>query len=391
MDIALYISELIKEHDQVGIPGVGTISRTRTPARFNALTGKFDPPFTRLEFILNDGDAALLSGYISKAKNLSPASAEFFANKFGTDVQQQLESTGKSDLLPLGQIVKEPTGYSFTEFHPAPDVSAYGLMSLEEPEPPTSHSSLPEDDSFAIPLETVVVTEVLEVPEPETIPATPEDPPAEYTQRDKDNLSVPLFDKIVLRDKSSIWKSDDDHDSATKKVKLNKAWVVYTIVVGMIGALAFCGYYFSKEIAGIYKELVKTPTAFAVKKPAPLPPKAVPIAVPDSLADSLAAPAASTTTAPVSSPAADSLGTGSTVSSYEIIGATVATMTEAQTFLAEMKAKKISAKILANTPPNIQISVGSYKTWAEAYHDLPAKKTQVDQYAHIYELKSTKK
>lgn len=130
MDIALYISELLRDHNEVGLPGIGTFYKKRISAGFNREWGLYTPPVEEIAFRSNDSGSPVLVEYISAVKKISKPSARYFINKFSESIKNSLSAEGRADLSPIGILQ-----YSESGVYMLPSVSTpahFGLPQLKE-------------------------------------------------------------------------------------------------------------------------------------------------------------------------------------------------------------------------------------------------------------------
>ncbi|HEY0895405.1 MAG TPA: SPOR domain-containing protein [Sphingobacteriaceae bacterium] len=144
MDIALYIAELLQEHDEVCVSGLGTFLKTPVQGHFKKDTGEFYPPSSKLVFRNSFQEDTGLAEHISKVKNISLPSSSYFIEKFVGQVLNELNEKGSSRISSLGVLSGVPGSYSL---QPDPDLQLgheyYGLAPVKEyargtfvPEPP---------------------------------------------------------------------------------------------------------------------------------------------------------------------------------------------------------------------------------------------------------------
>jgi hypothetical protein len=112
MDIALYIAELLQQHDEVCVSGLGTFYKTPVHSYFRKETGEFYPPSYKLTF-RNDYQAdTKLADHISKVKNISQPSSLYFIEKFVGQVLNELDEKGRISLSPLGTLSRDQSGFN---------------------------------------------------------------------------------------------------------------------------------------------------------------------------------------------------------------------------------------------------------------------------------------
>jgi hypothetical protein len=104
MDIGFYIADLLRNQDEVSLPGLGTFTKERVPGSYDSASNSFNPPSYQVSFTNKSSDFNTLSEYVSFKKNLSPSSAEYFVKKFTTGIFDVLQTSGIAEVKPLGII-----------------------------------------------------------------------------------------------------------------------------------------------------------------------------------------------------------------------------------------------------------------------------------------------
>lgn len=113
MDMLSYLTVLIKTRKEVGIPGLGTIYKKKSPGRYDAATHSFLPPSFVLDFNTEVLEHSLLIDHICKQRNISPDSASYFIEKFVEEIKKQLEEHQEASLTPLGTLFQSSGTLSF--------------------------------------------------------------------------------------------------------------------------------------------------------------------------------------------------------------------------------------------------------------------------------------
>lgn len=113
MDMLAYLTELIKTRKEVGIPGLGTIYKKKSPGRYDAETHSFLPPSYVLDFSSEVREQALLIAHICKKRNISPDAATYYVDQFSDEIKKQLEEHKEASLYPLGTLYGSPDTLSF--------------------------------------------------------------------------------------------------------------------------------------------------------------------------------------------------------------------------------------------------------------------------------------
>lgn len=113
MDMLAYLTELIKTRKEVGIPGLGTIYKKKSPGRYDAETHSFLPPSYVLDFSPELREQALLIAHICKKRNISPDAATYYVDQFSDEIKKQLEEHKEASFYPLGTLYGSPDTLSF--------------------------------------------------------------------------------------------------------------------------------------------------------------------------------------------------------------------------------------------------------------------------------------
>ena len=113
MDIGFYIADLLRNQDEVSLPGLGTFTKVRVPASYDSETNSFIPPGYHITFNNASVSYNSLTEYVSVHKNLSQSSAEYFVNKFTSTLVDLLQTSGTAEIKPLGIIRQQDDIVSF--------------------------------------------------------------------------------------------------------------------------------------------------------------------------------------------------------------------------------------------------------------------------------------
>lgn len=132
MDLAIYINELLGLQGEVNVPGIGIFAQKRVNGYYNEQEGKFYPPQHEIVFNPDSTDDSGLADYISQKKNISPASAKYFIEKYAAGIQQQASSEA-AVVTGLGQLFYEYSTLTFKadKNAQANDPAFYGLSPVE--------------------------------------------------------------------------------------------------------------------------------------------------------------------------------------------------------------------------------------------------------------------
>jgi cell division septation protein DedD len=106
MNLADYLSELLGQLDEVGVPGLGYFVRTRINAYYNDSEARFYPPYHQVKFIAKATDDETFAQHVADKKNISLASSKYFIEKFATKLKEDA-AKGKYLFADLGSFQKE--------------------------------------------------------------------------------------------------------------------------------------------------------------------------------------------------------------------------------------------------------------------------------------------
>ncbi len=368
MDILSYLTEIVKTRKEVGIPGLGTFYKRKSPGRYDADTHSFLPPSYVLDFTDELKEQVILRDFISKKGNIAADNATFYIEQFAREIKEQLDRGEKVQLGELGVLETGLDRFTFDpenksnigfDFYGMPDIKEIPLPAGDHP-----HQDKPiADEKQQEPAdkdEQQVYEEISEVQIAEKVrPAITIETP-EGMEEEPVELPVP-------KTAENIWKFEEPAvPEPLYEPEINEAHN------GMPGYLKVILAVSVIIIAVIVAYMIK-PELF--KRPAnsnsPLD-KANTLIVPGNKADSAAYAdsAARANIQQVIPP--DSLQDSTlilhpdTAISYEIIAASLLNKKEADNFLKEMERRNIPAKI-ANMPGRrVKVSIGTFTDEQEA-------------------------
>jgi cell division septation protein DedD len=107
MDVGFYLGELLMQQGEVSVPGLGYFVQVRVSGYYNDEERKFYPPYHQAQFDVQSIDDDSLAEYIANKKNISVASARYFAEKYITTLKQQAMISE----VPIGNL-----GWFYSEF-----------------------------------------------------------------------------------------------------------------------------------------------------------------------------------------------------------------------------------------------------------------------------------
>jgi CCDC81-like HU domain protein/sporulation related protein len=144
MNLADYLSELLGQHDEISVPGLGYFVRTRINAYYNEKEAKFYPPFHQVKFVPQPKEDDTFVQYVADKKNISLASSKYFAEKFISKLKEEA-AKGKYLFADLGlfytdqgQLVFKPNDRVAADpaFYGYPQINIYKLGQPLYPENP---------------------------------------------------------------------------------------------------------------------------------------------------------------------------------------------------------------------------------------------------------------
>lgn len=133
MDVLFHLTTLIKAHKEVGIPGLGTIYKKKSPGRYDATTHSFLPPSYLIHFTSDLKEDTLLSSVISKEEHISADLAVHQIEEFSQHILDELAEHQTVQFGQLGDFSIETGSLVFTskkdqhfgfEFYGLPALSA---------------------------------------------------------------------------------------------------------------------------------------------------------------------------------------------------------------------------------------------------------------------------
>lgn len=147
MDILLYLSELLRQQNSIGVTGLGTFYKKKFAGRYDKEKQSFLPPGYTLEFNSEVKEEDLLSGYIAEKRNISKDSAQYYISQFVEETNNKLEVEHEAELENIGRLFF--TEHEGLSFEPAENITLgskyYGLPKVTETQP-TEDNAVEEDN-----------------------------------------------------------------------------------------------------------------------------------------------------------------------------------------------------------------------------------------------------
>ena len=281
MDIDLLsrmVHELIVDHDQVGLPGVGTFVAEMVPASFSDKGYTINPPYRRLSFYPSRLEDSLLIDFYASSNQLDQETARTYITQYLAELKTVLEER-KSIILPgLGRLraTKENTLFFVADegldIFPAGvglrPVSLKSHILEEEPvvidvPPPVSGREVEPILQPTIEVEEPEVEEVEPEPVEEIPEATPfyEEPVAEEAgdspvEPANDEENVPANDDLVANDEEveeipevmPLYEEPvaEEAEPVRKKAKW---WLVLLLVLLTVSVIALATFIILAQVA----------------------------------------------------------------------------------------------------------------------------------------------
>lgn len=238
MDILQYLIELLKTRKQIGIEGLGTFYKKKTPGRYDAETHSFLPPSYALEFSSDVLEHTNLSQYIQTKRGISEDSAKYFISQFVEEVHKGLQN-GEYSFENLGTIQQTGNQLVFIanqdinigfDFFALPTITAnvqHVAPTPTEPEvdattetpqiqePTIEHVEVPEFKHEMAKLGDEVTNEATQSVEEN------ESKPQEDVQEEA--VEPVLADEIEVPTEETIVESQDEPENNTASVENNEA------------------------------------------------------------------------------------------------------------------------------------------------------------------------
>lgn len=272
------LHELLLEHDQVGLPGVGTFVAEVAPATFADKGYIVNPPFRKLVFHPNCLEDELLVDFYADSNKLEKSIADAYIKDFLSEMKKVLLDRKSLSLPDLGRLRATKSNNIF--FIPCEDLDIYpegfGLAPLSmkthmemddevaidvrprlyrNPAPEVKAAAGPEVMPEAVPEpEALPETELSPVadPEPEVMPepdiavethcdSEPEKLIITHPFPKKSESAVIEISKHTPKDLSSRGMEEDEEESGFRW------WIIPLILLGL-AVVAFCAFVIIAQI-----------------------------------------------------------------------------------------------------------------------------------------------
>lgn len=276
MDINLLsrmLHELLLEHDQVGLPGVGTFVAEMAPASFADKGYIINPPFRKLVFHPNCLEDEILVDFYAKSNNVERSIADAYIRDFLVEMRKVLLNRKSLSLPELGRLRATRSNNIF--FIPGEDLDIYpegfGLEPLSmkthietdenvtisvrqryyKAEPEMISEPVPEpepspDPEPEVAPEQAPVPEPEQTPEPEVVPEPAPEPATEPVHEPEPapepsaepapvSKPVPVPGFVETPRPAELPANEEEYEETSKF----SWWIIPVLVLGL-AAIALC-------------------------------------------------------------------------------------------------------------------------------------------------------
>jgi cell division septation protein DedD len=350
MDVGYFISELLAQHGDVSVPGLGYFARTRINGHYNEKEGKLYPPSYSVQFDPQTIEDETLAQYIVDKKNISLASSKYFTEKFINNIKLQAQ-TAETALGDLGWFYTDDSQLYFrpnTGLSTDPDFFGYQPVRLHK------LGSAP------------IINEL----------------PASTNAPTEENYTAPIaVPQQQEETDDNEFESDEEHeaylvDLARKRSR--RATITFVVLAIVFTALVV--YLVNRYNPSIFNleapkpKVTKTEAVINAKVDTSEVKDSVKTVVPADTTSTKQNTAAKDTLVKVTTAPVDSIG----FPRYEIMAASFKTLKGANTAIENFKTLGYTAHIVEDaTGPRVKVSLGTYKTFKEA--DAATSKLKKDK------------
>ena len=255
MDIDLLsrmVAELIVNHDQVGLPGVGTFVAEMVPATFSDKGYTIHPPYRRLSFYPSRLEDSLLIKFYAESNQITREASAAYITQYLAELKGVLEER-KTIVLPgLGRL--RATRENTLFFVPDEDLDIYPAgVGLE----PVSLKSRAEDEQEPVVIDVPPPTTEPEpepepVSEPEPMPE-PEPAPVAEPEAESEQPAEPAPEEAAEagpRTRPSTYPAAWIHDDWKEPERKGlPAWVIVLIVLAGLTVLSLVAFMVLARVA----------------------------------------------------------------------------------------------------------------------------------------------
>ena len=253
--LAKMVKELIVEHDQVGLPGVGTFVAEMIPATFSDKGFTINPPYRRLSFYPSRLEDSLLIDFYAESNQISREASSAYITQYLAELKAVLLER-KSIVLPgLGRLRATRENALFFVADEDLDIFPAGVglepvslksHTVEEEEPVVIDVPVPTIEEEVAPVE---VTEAAEEPTEDegdspVEPANDEEEPA-AEEAEAPAVEEPAAEetaesqKHLAYDNAPRWMRDDWREPEPKHGSRLASWLLVLVALVILALIAF--------------------------------------------------------------------------------------------------------------------------------------------------------
>ena len=213
--LARMVKELIMDHDQVGLPGVGTFVAEMVPASFSDKGYTINPPYRRLSFYPSRLEDSLLIDFYAASNQIDPETARTYITQYLAELKSVLQER-KSIILPgLGRLRATKENALFFVADEGLDIYPAGVGLR----PVSLKSHVLEEEPVVIDVPPPVSgREVEPIPQPEIPDQVGDDVQEdEIPDQVRDDYTEVRDDEEVVRDDEEVVRDDYIQEEPEKK------------------------------------------------------------------------------------------------------------------------------------------------------------------------------
>ena len=235
MDIDLLsrmVGELIVDHDQVGLPGVGTFVAEMVPASFSDKGFTINPPYRRLSFRPGRLEDTLLIDFYAASNHLPREAAADYITQFLAEMKAVLEERKSITLPGLGRLRVTRENAIFFVQEEGLDIFPEGIGLR----PVSLKSHLQEDDEpVVINVPPPVIPEPVPEPEPEPAPQPePEPIPEPQPEPIAEPVAEPVAEPESPKRTKLGWSPLPEPEPIPEPKKKSRWWIPVVAVAGTL-------------------------------------------------------------------------------------------------------------------------------------------------------------
>lgn len=349
MDILFHLREFLQNHKTVGIDGLGTFYKKKSPGKYDVDARAFLPPSYALAFGNEVNEPENFVDYIALTTNIDQNSARLQINEFVEKIRTQLVDQQEFALEDFGKFILVHDKVDFLPSEANFGNEFYGLPTLPEINHPDK--------------------EVTKTEEVEAAPIAQKEIETSISENELNHIHSENKIKFAGKPYTPNYDYDDESDGVmSRPVKiLLRTLLIITIIAVAIGlAYFFNPHYFDRIIKSDEVEPIPTTLPMPIDTTNQVNEQLTP--------DTNIVINTDTTTAVVKP---QPTVTESNITTYEVIGSAEKNQKRIDLVINTMKKRGIEARALQNVPGKlVKISLGSFTDFnlAKKYQDSLRKK-----------------